>query len=84
MKVAVRRVDISKLSKEAWAELSTICKPYTNLIHPNLVRYYSVTIEQPFQQLLLEMELCNGGSLQDVIKRCGPMGRRLMRKLFGA
>lgn len=68
-KVAVRRVDISKLSKEAWAELSIICKPYINLIHPNLVRYYSVTIEQPFQQLLLEMELCNGGSLQDVIKK---------------
>lgn len=67
--VAVRKVDISKLSKEAWAELSASCKPYINLVHPNLVRYYDVTIEQPFQQLLLEMELCNGGSLQDTIKK---------------
>lgn len=68
-KVAVRKVDISKLSKDTWIELSTSCKPYINLVHPNLVRYYDVAIEQPFQQFLLEMELCNGGSLQDIIKK---------------
>lgn len=68
-KVAVRKVDISKLSKDTWIELSASCKPYINLVHPNLVRYYDVAIEQPFQQFLLEMELCSGGSLQDVIKK---------------
>ncbi|TNJ30281.1 Kinase, NEK [Giardia muris] len=67
--VAVKAKDLSFITRARWLDILQIYKPCFSFKHPRLVALYTMDLDEEREKFLLEMELCSGGTLHDLVVR---------------
>ena len=68
--LAWKELDYGKMSDKEKQQIVSEVNILRDLHHPNIVRFYDRCIDKRNLKLFIIMEYCEGGDLQQLIKRC--------------
>ena len=65
-----KELDYGKMSDKEKQQIVAEVNILRDLHHPNIVRFYDRCVDKRNLKLYIVMEYCDGGDLQNLIKRC--------------
>ena len=65
-----KELDYGKMSDKEKQQIVAEVNILRDLHHPNIVRFYDRCVDKRNLKLYIVMEYCEGGDLQNLIKRC--------------
>ena len=65
-----KELDYGQMSEKEKEQIVSEVNILRELKHPNIVRYYDRIIDKKHSRIYIIMEYCEGGDLNQLIKRC--------------
>ena len=69
-----KELDYGQMSEKEKEQIVSEVNILRELKHPNIVRYYDRIIDKKHSRIYIIMEYCEGGDLNQLIKRCKKTG----------